>query len=342
MRRGGASRRSFAALLPTPRASRAFIDKALAGRIATGLFDQLTEQRDRMSLRFRALRLDELMLPMVRAAQLIAVVLLLAFSLLFTSCDRSPKRHPAALESHRGRVLWAATFENDARGLYSPEDRGIYSNIRKEGSGLNGTATITTERARTGMHSLKIFLPAATSGGTVGRFQLVANMPLGKPGDDRWYGISVYVGKDWDLHQIVDGRQYFLAGLMGFRYADTLANGPGGNIGARVIAGVPHFASSTILPHEREIGIIVGSRITKGRWFDFVEHVKWSYGSDGVRELWENGVKVGVYHGQTLHIKSRFELRAGLYEGTRVSNNRTIYIDNQRVGTSYAAVDPSR
>lgn len=279
---------------------------------------------------------------MVRAAQLIAVAPLLAFSLFVTSCDRSPNGHPTALESRRGQVLWAATFENDTRGLDSPDDSGIYRTIRKEGSGLNATATITTERARTGARSLKISLPAATTGGTVGRFQLVANMPLGEPGDNRWYGISVYIGKDWDLRQIVDDRQYFLASLMGFRYTETAANGPGGNIGARVIDGVPHFASSTVLPHQREIGIIVGSPIKKGRWFDFVEHIKWSHGSDGIRELWENGVKVGTYHGQTLPIKSRFEYRAGLYEGTRVANNRTIYIDNQRVGMSYAAVDPSR
>jgi hypothetical protein len=36
------------------------------------------------------------------------------------------------------------------------------------------------------------------------------------------------------------------------------------------------------------------------------------------------------------------ERRIGVYEGTGVTEDRTVFWDNDRIGTSFAAVDPSR
>ena len=171
----------------------------------------------------------------------------------------------------------------------------------------------------------------------------MADTPSGKAGEDRWYGFSVYLGNDWDLTQVNNGRDYFMASLVGFRYTQTPDNGPGtGNWGGRVVDGVRLFSGATILANGDDAGRISGMPLVKGQWVDFVQHIKWSRGSDGFREVWQNGVKLGRYDGVTVGTDSVFEHRIGLYEGTQVNHTRTTYFDNHRVGTSYAAVDPSR
>jgi hypothetical protein len=248
----------------------------------------------------------------------------------------APAPGPAAAQAPAPPALWGSNFEDGSVG--------IYKTVRKEGSGTRGSHVVTTETARTGARSMRITLPASTSGGTVGRYQLVANMPNGKPGDDRWYGFSIKLGNDWDLSQIADNRSYFLGGT-GFRYTGTSANGPGANVDGGMVGGTPTFlmgsniSSSVGTDHtgEQNLGPIV-----KNQWMDFVLHIKWSTGGDGIRESWRNGVKVGTYQGRTLGTNSQFEHRMGLYQGTAVNHTRTMYVDNHRVGTSYAAVDPSR
>jgi hypothetical protein len=235
-----------------------------------------------------------------------------------------------------GTVLWGSDFENS--------DASVYKTVRKEGSGLRGTHAVTTERARTGSRSMKMVLPPSTSSGTVGRYQLVTNMPNGVNGQDRWYGFSMYLGNDWNLNQIVDNRQYFL-GMAGFRYTGTTANGPGSNIGGRESATGPVFSTGTNLAGtvgEFTAGRYLLGPVLSGRWIDVVTHVRWSTGGDGMRESWVNGVQMGRYDGATLGVASPFEHRMGIYQGTQVNQTRTLYWDNHRVGTSYAAVDPSR
>ena len=242
---------------------------------------------------------------------------------------------PAA-PSAKAAVLWGTNFENG--GL------GVYKGVRKEGSGLRGRAAITTQRARTGSRSLKITLPPATSGGTVGRYQLVADMPDGKPGDDRWYGFSFSLGNDWNLRQIADNRSYFLGGT-GFRYTQTAANGPGANLDGAIVRGRPQWVMGSNLQSSvgtDHVGEHRLGRIVKNRWTDVVLHIRWTTASSGIRDTWVNGVKVGSYRGRTLGMNSQFEHRIGLYEGTGVNQTRTIYIDNHRVGTSYASVNPAR
>jgi hypothetical protein len=202
---------------------------------------------------------------------------------------------------------------------------------------------VTSERARTGSRSLKITIPAALSGGTVGRYQLVAGMPNGKVSDDRWYGVSVFLAADWNLLQVNNGRDYFLASLLSYRYTQIPDNGPGNGINGRIVDGQRVFNSTTNLgPSNPEAGDINTGPIVKGQWVDFVMHIKWSKGSDGVREIWRDGAKQGRYSGPTITKDSTFEHRFGIYEGTQVNHTRTLYLDNHRVGTSYAAVDPSR
>ncbi len=231
-----------------------------------------------------------------------------------------------------GRVLWGSDFEDGDLGVYRDD-------VLTDGSGDGGRHEITTERARTGRRAVKVTLPPSTAGGTVGRYQLVADAPDGAEGDERWYGISILLGEDWSLDQVVQNRELFL-GTFGFRYTDTRARGPGtGNIGGRNVGGVPVFKTEIngFPAGDADLGPAV-----TGQWVDFVVHTRWSRGEDGFREIFRDGSRVTRYDGPTLNLDSRFEHRMGLYQGTQVDHPRTLYWDNHRVGTSYRAVDPSR
>jgi hypothetical protein len=252
----------------------------------------------------------------------------------------TPTPSPQPSPGPSGTVLWGTNFETGAFEAYK-------STISKQGSGTRATRTITTEQARTGTKSMKIVLPP--SSGT-SRYQMKANMPNGGEGTDRYYGWSVRLGTDWAgsscaLTQLVDNGSFFM-GQGGFRYTNTSANGPGANPGL-----------DSHLPGRWSIGLnltnsVGGDQdqqrdlgpICENQWKDIVFHVKWSSGSGGIFETWADGVKVGpTYHGKTMgYSGGSFEHRQGLYQGGGVNHQRTLYIDNDRVGTSYAAVDPSR
>ena len=259
-----------------------------------------------------------------------------------TGADETPQTPPPGTDdqpepappppSDPGRVLWGSDFEDG--------DLSVYRNdVLTDGSGNEGFHEITTEQARTGRRAVKLVLPPSTSGGTIGRYQLVADMPDGSEGDELWYGISMYLGDDWSLGQIVQNRQLFL-GTFGFRYTEVDDNGPGtGNIGARDVNG--------LAVHKTEVnGYPAGDTtlgpVVTGQWVDWVVHIRWSRGGDGLREIWRDGRQLTRYEGPTLNLTSSFEHRMGLYQGTEVDQTRTVYWDNHRVGTSYTAVDPSR
>ena len=82
----------------------------------------------------------------------------------------------------------------------------------------------------------------------------------------------------------------------------------------------------------------------KAKWTDFVFHIKWSKSTDGLIEVWKNGVKVHsqsgptLYSGDTmLYMKSgiyKWPWKTGSYGST--TTQRVIYIDDVRIGSNLA------
>jgi hypothetical protein len=249
-----------------------------------------------------------------------------------------------------GSVLWGSDFENVVPGVGTPANRGPFSTLYKTiqhdyDSTVKCTIEASSDVARTGAKAMKMTVGASAPTGGVGRCLPTANVANAKQGTDLYYGLSIYL-KDFDLSQIVGNRSYFFDG-QGFRYTNTSANGPGAAmIGARDSSG-PVWTSG-MNPSGTVGDFSAGSRtvcrLVNNQWIDIVQHVRWSAGSDGLYETWCNGVKVGsTYNGPTLMSSGlTAERRIGVYEGVAVSKERTLYFDNDRIGTSYASVDPSR
>jgi hypothetical protein len=89
----------------------------------------------------------------------------------------------------------------------------------------------------------------------------------------------------------------------------------------------------------------------RGRWTDWVFRIKWSYGPEGILEVWQNGKKVVSAKGPNTYNDARMpSFKMGIYKGWKFAGNigpvtqRTIYHDEfRRVGPggSYSDVAPT-
>lgn len=90
---------------------------------------------------------------------------------------------------------------------------------------------------------------------------------------------------------------------------------------------------------------ILGAYATN-KWTDFVFHVKWSTGTDGLVEAWKDGVKVLTFTGATLLPGTTYGayMRTGLYKWPwnptssirSTTTQRVMYVDDVRIGNQYA------
>jgi hypothetical protein len=86
--------------------------------------------------------------------------------------------------------------------------------------------------------------------------------------------------------------------------------------------------------------------LDKGKWHTYVMHIKHSSGSDGLVEIWRDGVKILSRTGQNMYrvtgdIKNP-NLKLGIYKSawndnaTTATNKRVLYFDEIRIGNEKA------
>ena len=82
--------------------------------------------------------------------------------------------------------------------------------------------------------------------------------------------------------------------------------------------------------------------IVTNKWMDIVCHIRWSTtATNALRECWRDGTYMGSRTTRNAVDNVTHRLRVGQYQTTEIKHSRTTYMDNVRVGTSYAVVDPS-
>jgi len=82
----------------------------------------------------------------------------------------------------------------------------------------------------------------------------------------------------------------------------------------------------------------------RNKWTDFVFHVKWSTGTDGLIEVWKDGVKVYTKAGATNYADATLiYMKAGIYKWPwktgsygSTTTQRVVYIDDVRIGNAAA------
>lgn len=75
--------------------------------------------------------------------------------------------------------------------------------------------------------------------------------------------------------------------------------------------------------------------IIPNKWYDFVWHVKWSTGNDGIIELWIDGVKYYTFTGKTAGSSTPY-FKFGINRWNMGNSSRVLFYDNLRIGNEKA------
>jgi len=161
------------------------------------------------------------------------------------------------------------------------------------------------------------------------RSQLVARTQRSAMGSDRYYAASVRFGSDWDWSDEEHETPQNFTILFNLR--STASRGSALHVVPRSDGHLwltPHHVMSGDVP-ERDLG-----PIPYERWMRFVFRVRLSKGGDGLIEAWRDGRKIVSARGATWGAggNPRFEWRIGPYYGHRFTSNRTLWMDDTRIG----------
>jgi hypothetical protein len=240
--------------------------------------------------------------------------------------------------STTGTTLWNGDWEDGGvpRGVITGGGSGDSSYLRVEQSGGPGTVSLATSPVAGGKYSGKFTMPAGSQ-----RAQAVADYfwtPDAKGSVDLWFHTSLFMPQEWDLNQVNTSSSQFLS-LVSFR--SDAANGSMNVDGHK---GHLWLRRNTIFKWPDGLGtdMIDLGPITKGKWMNLTFHIKFSTTNTGaVREVWRDGTFMGrKTNANTVAGTHRF--RVGVYQGTGVTQDRVLYVDNARIGTSRASVDPTQ
>lgn len=92
------------------------------------------------------------------------------------------------------------------------------------------------------------------------------------------------------------------------------------------------FSQTISKPQSNNVSDMVN--IPKDEWHEFVFHFIHSFDSDGLIEIWRDGVKIHNIAGRTMHLRYP-KWKIGMYKSTMphsLKYSRVIYFDNIRVG----------
>ncbi len=178
---------------------------------------------------------------------------------------------------------------------------------------------------------------------------------------DQWYGFSMFYAGDWELgggvlkensgtywHNPIAFRMDGPNGSMNFS-GDMDMNNANGKPYAKF--SEPHMVlrRNTVMNSQGFYTDGAGldkldlGPIVSGRWMDFVCHIRWSTtATNALRECWRDGRHMGASTTANAVSAVKHQLRVGQYQTSSITHARTTYVDNVRIGTSYAAVDPAR
>jgi len=185
--------------------------------------------------------------------------------------------------------------------------------------------------------------------------------PDNKGSADLWYGFSIYYEKDWLLggglakevsgiywHNPIAFRMEGDNGSLNFSGDMNMDNANGKPfktfsephmiLRRNSVKNQQGFYKDGLGLDKIDLGPIV-----VGKWMDFDCHIRWSTTTtNALRECWRDGVYMGKSTSLNTVAANKHTLRVGQYQTTNINHQRTTYFDNVRIGTSYAAVDPSR
>jgi hypothetical protein len=247
----------------------------------------------------------------------------------------------SAATEDRPDVVFKADVES------SEDIASAYGEGVQEGNGFDATVTATDAPESDG-RAIRLEMPPAQ-----GVEQDVPNRKLldvpgftWRSGDEYWYGIRLYFDDNWQLDEISDDRDQFTS-LLSFRFTGGDLNGTGS---VKIVEGdsgpclVHTRASLSVNDYDDGAGedpLYLGP-VVKEEWIELVCHFKWSHTAENaLKECWRNDQFMGRSTRRNMPADLPVAYRVGIYEGTGVDHERTLYWDDLRIGKSYESVDPT-
>ncbi len=243
--------------------------------------------------------------------------------------------------------------DSAADEYYSVEEMGNTTCANKVSMSSSRTRTADSKRA------LKIWMsPGQQREQAQSKYSWT---PDAKGSVDQYYGFSMYYENDWasvgtllknisgsDWHNPMAFRMLGDNGSLNFS-GDMNMNNDNGK--AYKSFSEPHMVLRRNTVKNQQgfykdgagLDKIDLGPIVQNKWMDFVCHVRWSTTStNALRECWRDGTYMGASTTLNAVAANKHFLRLGQYQTTSIGHGRTTYFDNVRIGTTFAAVDPSR
>ncbi|MBC7791529.1 MAG: heparin lyase I family protein [Anaerolineae bacterium] len=223
---------------------------------------------------------------------------------------------------------------------------------------------VQQEMQRSGLYSARAELRATDPvAGASKRSELrvTSGNIVGGVGSERWYGLRIYIPDSWQVdvnredYQILAQWHNLPDTELGERYTPpplaiwidkgewSIWNYWDPNAVSELTKGAPAAPGGRM--------VLWRGAFSRGRWTDWVVHVKWSYGADGLLEIWKDGQRVVSRTGpNTYNDRRPLYFMAGIYKwmwsnpgGVWSQPTRVAYFDDLRIAGSvgsYAAVAP--
>ncbi len=244
-------------------------------------------------------------------------------------------------------ALRIVTTERQRKGLLFESD---FETDDLEGWKTSGNAPlVATDLARGGKQAMKTLLDRNRDEVS---YRTEVSGPGAEVGQEYWYGFSILLPEDYRPDRIWE----IVAQWHGVPDFDLGENWRNPVMALFTTNGHWSWVSrwdakrNTFEGGKREYGGTQSYDLgpyQRGVWTDWVIHVKWSYGQDGVLEVWKDGRKVIEQDGPNAFNDERGPyFKMGLYKGWRdpdrpsdAVSRRLLYHDEFRMGGSEAGYD---
>ncbi|HWK03610.1 MAG TPA: polysaccharide lyase [Puia sp.] len=227
--------------------------------------------------------------------------------------------------------------------------------------GIDSCCSYSVQRsdsfARTGTYSMRMEVRKILPMPAIGYRAEMACQGEPVPNVERWYGFSIYLPMDYAsdpadeiLAQWHDTPDYDKGETVRSPPISLLTNRKQWHLNI-IWATNPVNTNAT---RSGDASINLGA-CTPGQWTDWVFHLKFSYQSDGLIQIWKNGAMIATRNGPNYYNDEKGPFfKTGIYKWVwtpdwagelSVLTKRVIYIDNVKMGNQLAKfsdVDPSK
>jgi hypothetical protein len=159
------------------------------------------------------------------------------------------------------------------------------------------------------------------------------------PGDEKWYGWSMYVPADFQDHGNVAGTSKTLT-IGQFQQSPSYA--PAWMFGKEYGGDFILRSFPTLSNIAQQRYTLISNADFAGHWHDFTANIRWATDSTGFFKLWINGKLKVDYKGQTMTPENTTTyFKYGIYRiaSTTEKTNTVLYFDELRKNTQREKVD---